>query len=66
VLQWGHGISAVDTSIRVVLPVALSPLQWGHGISAVDTVPLKTLLFKRIIGEKSRACIFLVAFPENA
>jgi hypothetical protein len=32
----------------------------------VDTVPLKTLLFKRIIGEKSRGGIFLVVFPENA
>ena len=35
-LQWGHGLSAVD--IERVLPsfAIIRLLQWGHGLSAVD------------------------------
>ena len=36
-LQWGHGLSAVDTcKLNMTLSDSES-LQWGHGLSAVDT-----------------------------
>ena len=39
VLQWGHGLSAVETVQRVGCLTELfrSRLQWGHGLSAVET-----------------------------
>ena len=37
-LQWGHGLSAVDTGRAGVLKARGVTLQWGHGLSAVDTV----------------------------
>ena len=36
-LQWGHGISAVDTWHQRRRGPPVRKLQWGHGISAVDT-----------------------------
>ena len=36
-LQWGHGISAVESSCPQVVTAASSSLQWGHGISAVES-----------------------------
>ena len=36
-LQWGHGLSAVDTQRIRCRIRSLVLLQWGHGLSAVDT-----------------------------
>ena len=37
-LQWGHGLSAVDThGVEVPAGGIIRLLQWGHGLSAVDT-----------------------------
>ena len=36
-LQWGHGISAVESALFVIARAAAKPLQWGHGISAVES-----------------------------
>ena len=36
-LQWGHGLSAVDTSLCQIVKMPRCSLQWGHGLSAVDT-----------------------------
>ncbi len=35
-LQWGHGISAVEFVLDVVVGLGEVLLQWGHGISAVE------------------------------
>ena len=37
-LQWGHGLSAVDTLVNDSAQAFIARgLQWGHGLSAVDT-----------------------------
>ena len=36
-LQWGHGISAVESISNHRILMSLGPLQWGHGISAVES-----------------------------
>ena len=36
-LQWGHGISAVESTMPVPAALLISSLQWGHGISAVES-----------------------------
>ena len=39
-LQWGHDLSAVETStiaVRFASSFSLKPLQWGHDLSAVET-----------------------------
>ncbi len=37
-LQWGHGLSAVETEPIPVQPDRINSLQWGHGLSAVETI----------------------------
>ena len=36
-LQWGHDLSAVETTLNSTSPNIPSPLQWGHDLSAVET-----------------------------
>ena len=36
-LQWGHGISAVESLIILAFLFEETMLQWGHGISAVES-----------------------------
>ena len=36
-LQWGHGISAVESITNKLTHVLPFRLQWGHGISAVES-----------------------------
>ena len=36
-LQWGHGLGAVDTGGGVFFGKDAVQLQWGHGLGAVDT-----------------------------
>ena len=36
-LQWGHGLSAVETPAVIASALGLKRLQWGHGLSAVET-----------------------------
>ena len=36
-LQWGHDLSAVETSRPFLKASISSPLQWGHDLSAVET-----------------------------
>ena len=35
-LQWGHGVSAVERSWRQARMLTDVVLQWGHGVSAVE------------------------------
>ena len=35
-LQWGHGLAAVDGVALYVVCVVGAGLQWGHGLAAVD------------------------------
>ena len=44
-LQWGHGISAVESSSRSSRRSMSWRLQWGHGISAVESSSSPVLLF---------------------
>ena len=37
-LQWGHGISAVESLKFIEVAASAKWLQWGHGISAVESV----------------------------
>ena len=37
VLQWGHGISAVESACGRSRKAFEPELQWGHGISAVES-----------------------------
>ena len=40
-LQWGHGFSAVEISVKRALLFRSRELQWGHGFSAVEiSVPI--------------------------
>ncbi|WHZ25375.1 MAG: hypothetical protein OJF51_000170 [Nitrospira sp.] len=37
-LQWGHGISAMESNARRVISLTQTEqLQWGHGISAMES-----------------------------
>ncbi len=36
-LQWGHGLSAMDTGQGLRRMILVNNLQWGHGLSAMDT-----------------------------
>ena len=36
-LQWGHGISAVESKSTANMSHQIQLLQWGHGISAVES-----------------------------
>ncbi len=36
-LQWGHGLSAMDTILIFDCIYKIAELQWGHGLSAMDT-----------------------------
>ena len=47
-LQWGHGISAVESPNQSIAANATSALQWGHGISAVESA--------RTPGSRSSSC----------
>ena len=38
-LQWGHRLSAVETSLTSFRWKRLPKLQWGHRLSAVETIP---------------------------
>ena len=37
-LQWGHRLSAMETSVSSSMPNPTSPLQWGHRLSAMETM----------------------------
>ena len=37
VLQWGHGVSAVERRSPPCSPPPSVELQWGHGVSAVES-----------------------------
>ena len=38
VLQWGHGVEAMETLLAWAHPgVNIKELQWGHGVEAVET-----------------------------
>ena len=38
-LQWGHRLSAVETSRYTPIALSMFWLQWGHRLSAVETCP---------------------------
>ncbi|WHZ25374.1 MAG: hypothetical protein OJF51_000169 [Nitrospira sp.] len=37
-LQWGHGISAMESFSEYSLQSPKAWLQWGHGISAMESL----------------------------
>ncbi|WHZ15034.1 MAG: hypothetical protein OJF52_001875 [Nitrospira sp.] len=51
-LQWGHGISAVESTFVGMMAIAGIMLQWGHGISAVesDRIPRNSRSHSRFNG----------------
>jgi len=46
-LQWGHGISAVEVPTEEQAHIAAVLLQWGHGISAVEVSRVSVSLSQR-------------------
>ena len=36
-LQWSHGLSAMDTKVKLVYEAFAPIFQWSHGLSAMDT-----------------------------
>ncbi len=45
VLQWGHGLSAVEIFAAVAAKQEAKTLQWGHGLSAVEIARSKIHVF---------------------
>ena len=39
-LQWGHRLSAMETSVLVAVVVIPERLQWGHRLSAMETAEM--------------------------
>ena len=56
-LQWGHRLSAVETSAWRWVTFSGSTLQWGHRLSAVETI-LGTNLMLLCIGRFNGATAF--------
>ena len=63
-LQWGHGLGAVDTHELWPTCVYVDPLQWGHGLGAVDTKVAKAQMTQSAL-ESGRGDGAEVAGPDE-